>query len=233
MPESLDLNDLYQQWLEIPADRLPPNHYALLGVDDFESDATAIEDAAKARNAYLHQIAAGPQRKIVQEMLGQVAVARRTLLSEEAKNEYDQALREEPAVVDEPPVHEVTEETPHLTPTESAQPVSTSVASPLNDSGKRSGGWTLHLISAGTLIVLVIAVYFYKQYRYDLANPNPVVAPQTTGSGIASGMDEKFSDVLSEIDEQRETGLPEIGERTSEKKKRKKNSSPKKNKKSE
>ena len=66
MADPTDLNSLYQEWLEIPAERLPPNHYALLGLDDFESDKHVIEAAAKSRSAYLHQIAAGPQRKIVQ-----------------------------------------------------------------------------------------------------------------------------------------------------------------------
>jgi hypothetical protein len=62
MPDHSDLNALYHEWLEIPAERLPPNHYALLGLSDFESDTEAIEAAAKSRSVYLHQISAGPQR---------------------------------------------------------------------------------------------------------------------------------------------------------------------------
>lgn len=93
MADSADLNLLYQEWLDIPAERCPPNHYALLGVDDFESDMDAIELAAKSRGAYLHQIASGPNRKIVQDLLGQVAIARRTLLDALSKAQYDESLR--------------------------------------------------------------------------------------------------------------------------------------------
>ena len=70
----------------------PPTHYQLFGIDDFESDQQLIEKSAKERTAHLHQIAAGPQRKIVQKLLNEIAVARRTLLSTEAKAAYDEQL---------------------------------------------------------------------------------------------------------------------------------------------
>ena len=84
--------DHYEEFLLIPAPMRPPTHYQLFGIDDFESDQQLIEKSAKERTAHLHQIAAGPQRKIVQKLLNEIAVARRTLLSTEAKAAYDEQL---------------------------------------------------------------------------------------------------------------------------------------------
>ncbi len=180
MPHLPDLNDLYQDWLEIPARRLPPNHYALLGIDDFESDEEVIEAAAKTRSAYLHQIASGPQRKIVQEMLGQVAIARRTLMSVEAREEYDQSLREVPqdseaasagsagvAGSNDVPGSNATEtgaaegvrRTPggvHRSAVKS-EPVGSSQRS---SGSKQTGDWRVHAISAGVLLVVAVVFYF-------------------------------------------------------------------------
>ena len=86
--------DLYTRWLKIPTEHCPPNHYVLLDVDELTEDVEAIEEAAKKRTAYLHQIAGGPDRKAIQRLLGEVAVARRTLLNEESKADYDQKLSE-------------------------------------------------------------------------------------------------------------------------------------------
>ncbi len=86
--DELDLYDL----LEIDAEFRPPTHYQLLGVNDFETDLEVIAAAAKERGVYLHRIAAGPHRKAVQQLLGEVAVARRTLLNQQSKDAYDQQL---------------------------------------------------------------------------------------------------------------------------------------------
>ena len=89
MEDSAETSEPYHKWLDIPPEFCPPNHYVLLGVDDFSDDTSAIDAAAKSRTASLHQIAAGPDRKIIQRLLGEVAVARRTLLNDTAKAEYD------------------------------------------------------------------------------------------------------------------------------------------------
>ncbi|NND96654.1 MAG: hypothetical protein HKN47_04920 [Pirellulaceae bacterium] len=79
----------YTRWLEIPPEYCPPNYYLLLGVDEFTDDVNAIDEGAKKRTAYLHQIAAGPNRKEIQKLMQEVALARRTLLNAESKSEYD------------------------------------------------------------------------------------------------------------------------------------------------
>lgn len=88
--------DPYYFWLGIPPKDQPPNHYRLLGLDLFESNATAIDNAAERQMIHLRQISTGPRGKIAQELLNQVARARITLLDPAKKAEYDGQLRKPP-----------------------------------------------------------------------------------------------------------------------------------------
>lgn len=160
------LNELYQSWLEIPAERLPPNHYALLGLEDFESDTSAIEQAAKQRGAYLHQIAAGPQRKAVQQLLGQVALARRTLLEDSAKSAYDESLRnpqtvaatdESAAAPSVTPPFQSAMQTKSATQTASAK--SAASFAEQRRRKKKASTWKFHAISASVLLSIVAIVW--------------------------------------------------------------------------
>ncbi|QDV44166.1 hypothetical protein Enr13x_40280 [Stieleria neptunia] len=160
IPDPADLNALYQEWLEIPADRLPPNHYALLGLYDFESDETLIESAAKSRSAYLHQIAAGPRRKIVQEMLGQVAIARRTLLSGESRSAYDESLRSGAATNATPGASTpVAIEPAAAVASESSQRRESTVPRPRT----KASDWKYHGISAAVLLTVVAIVFWVNR----------------------------------------------------------------------
>lgn len=87
----------YSRWLGIPADRLPPNYYVLLGIDEFEVDEDVIEKAAKAKFRELHTLAAtvGPLRQEVEKLIGDVVKARKTLCNPDAKHEYDVSIRKE------------------------------------------------------------------------------------------------------------------------------------------
>ena len=104
MSDSAEMFDPYWEWLEIPPEDQPPNFYRLLGLNDFEDDLAAIDAAAKQTTAYLHPMAAGPNRESVQKLLSEVAKARRTLLGSEAKQAYDQSLQVEPPTPQPPPV---------------------------------------------------------------------------------------------------------------------------------
>lgn len=84
--------DPYEEWLEIPPEEQPPSYYRLLGVEEFEEDLAVIDAASKKRTAYLHPMGSGPERASVHRLLGEVAKARRTLLSEEKKRNYDEQL---------------------------------------------------------------------------------------------------------------------------------------------
>ena len=85
--------DPYYLWLGIPPQEQPPNHYRLLGIAAFESNASVIDSAASRQSTYLHSVAAGPQRQASQKLLTEIAGARRALLNAESKLAYDAELR--------------------------------------------------------------------------------------------------------------------------------------------
>lgn len=85
--------DPYYLWLGIPPQEQPPNHYRLLGIAAFESNASVIDSAASRQSTYLHSVAAGPQRQASQKLLTEIAGARRALLNAESKLAYDAELK--------------------------------------------------------------------------------------------------------------------------------------------
>jgi hypothetical protein len=95
-----DSFDPYYIWLGIPPKDQPPNHYRLLGLQDLEENTDVIDAAANRQTTYLHEMAAGPNRKESQQLLNEVAAARRCLLNPEKKNEYDEKLRADAAAVE-------------------------------------------------------------------------------------------------------------------------------------
>jgi hypothetical protein len=84
--------DPYHKWLGISPKDQPPNHYRLLGVDLFESDADVIDAAANRQMAYLHGCATGGQVALSQQLLNEVATARLCLLDPDKKTRYDALL---------------------------------------------------------------------------------------------------------------------------------------------
>ncbi|MEO1614542.1 MAG: hypothetical protein AAFV88_01750 [Planctomycetota bacterium] len=180
MADSERLDVFYQEWLEIPADRLPPNHYALLGLADFESDVEKIVDAAKSRSAHLHQLASGPQRKIVQQMLGQVAMAKRTLVDPQLRQEYEDSIRT---------VALQQRENSAGQPEDSAKPEQTdsSAATKTARTGRsrsRAGAWKYHAVSAAVLLGIVGIFWFVN--RNPGGRRAAEVSPRESSSSNAS-----------------------------------------------
>lgn len=87
--------DPYHRWLSIPPKDQPPDHYRLLGVERFESDADVIDAAANKQMAYVRSCATGPHMDLSQKILNELAAARVCLLNAEKKAAYDQKLRGE------------------------------------------------------------------------------------------------------------------------------------------
>jgi hypothetical protein len=88
--------DPYYDWLGIPpADSAKggPHHYRLLGLQAFESNPRVIENAADRLMTQLRGFAAGPNGKLSQKLLNEVAAARACLLDEKKKAAYDKPLR--------------------------------------------------------------------------------------------------------------------------------------------
>ena len=77
--------DPYLEWLRIPRDQRPPNHYQLLGLNQFESDPQVIKTAAYQRMTQLKAFAIGPHSLQSQQLLNEVSSARLCLLNAENK----------------------------------------------------------------------------------------------------------------------------------------------------
>ena len=96
--------DPYYEWLGIPAEEQPPNHYRLLGINVFESNPKVIESAVNQRMAYLQQLS-GDQASVddAQRIMGEISRARLTILHKEKKSAYDKSLRNKQSQQSVPP----------------------------------------------------------------------------------------------------------------------------------
>lgn len=85
--------DPYLKWLGIRESSRPINHYRLLGLDLFEDDADVIAMAADRQMSHIRTYQGGPNGDLSQQLLNELARARRCLLMAEKKQEYDAELR--------------------------------------------------------------------------------------------------------------------------------------------
>lgn len=85
--------DPYLKWLGIRDPARPVNYYRLLGLDLYESDKDIISMAADRQMAHIRTYQSGPNGDISQQILNELARARRCLLVEEKKLAYDQELK--------------------------------------------------------------------------------------------------------------------------------------------
>lgn len=87
--------DPYRKWLGIPQHEQPPTHYRLLGIVEFEDDPDVIQNAADRQMAHVRTFQHGQHAQLSQRLLNELAAAKLTLLSEERKAAYDEALLEQ------------------------------------------------------------------------------------------------------------------------------------------
>lgn len=85
--------DPYLKWLGIREISRPINHYRLLGLDLFEDDVDVIAMAADRQMSHIRTYQGGPNGDLSQQILNELARARRCLLRAEKKQEYDEELR--------------------------------------------------------------------------------------------------------------------------------------------
>jgi len=85
--------DPYYKWLAIPPAEQPPNHYRLLALNLFESDADVIATAADQRMAHVRSFQSGQYVDASQRLLNELSSARICLLRPDKKSAYDAALR--------------------------------------------------------------------------------------------------------------------------------------------
>jgi len=75
--------DPYEQWLKIPADHRPPGPHHLVGVNEQETDETAIYQAAMTRYELVRRYVLAPNAEVAeqaQRILGEIAQAMTSLL---------------------------------------------------------------------------------------------------------------------------------------------------------
>jgi hypothetical protein len=131
--------DPYYVWLGIPPKHQPPNHYRLLGIELYEDNADVIDAAANRQTSYLHDMASGPNRKYSQELLNEIAGARRCLLDVERKQKYDDKLRRKSAEENAtPPPSDASSSTPE-DDTASAESPDTAESKAVTSSTDKSG----------------------------------------------------------------------------------------------
>lgn len=85
--------DAYREWLEIPPEEQPADHYRLLGLTRFDSDTGRIAAAADGRMAHVRSRALGRHALASQRILNELAAARLTLTDSRRRASYDLILR--------------------------------------------------------------------------------------------------------------------------------------------
>ena len=87
--------DPYHEWLGIPADEQPANHYRLLGLELFEEDRDVIDSVSLEQIAHIRTFAIGAHSEQSQSLLNELSAARLALLNAVQKADYDQELRQQ------------------------------------------------------------------------------------------------------------------------------------------
>lgn len=85
--------DAYHEWLGIPPEEQPPNHYRLLGLRLFEDNKEVISNAAARQMKYLRTLAVSEHVDLAQKLLNEVAEAKVCLWDAAKKASYDARLR--------------------------------------------------------------------------------------------------------------------------------------------
>ena len=86
--------DPYHEWLGIPPQDQPADHYRLLGISTFESKLSVIENAADRQMTHVRSLQSSKHADVCQQLLNEIAAAKICLLDAQRKAEYDQRLRQ-------------------------------------------------------------------------------------------------------------------------------------------
>ena len=96
--------DLYFQWLGIPPEEQPTDHYRPLSIPRFVPDLDVIENAADRQMVHVRTFQTGSHSELSQRLLNELAAARVCLLNEQSKAVYDAELTESLAAKAPPPL---------------------------------------------------------------------------------------------------------------------------------
>ena len=158
--------DPYLQWLGIRDPERPPNHYRLLGVASYESDADVLINAADRQMSHVRTFQAGKHSAESQRLLNELAAAKVCLLNPGKKAAYDARLRAKQAT-------ELATCTPPALPKSAASAKSHSLIT-----------WFAATLLAVVTLVLagaITAVVYFYNFRGEssggIASARPRVAP--------------------------------------------------------
>src|SRR4030095_8018520 len=90
MPEPFNA---YHEWLGLPPDATSPTYYQILGITEFETDATKIAHAGDRAITLVRSFRPGSNAKEWSRLLDEVNSAKTCLLDAEVKREYDRCLQ--------------------------------------------------------------------------------------------------------------------------------------------
>ena len=158
--------DPYLKWLGIRDSERPPNHYRLLGLDLFESDPEVINGAADRQMSHVRSFQTGPKADVSQALLNELAVARRCLLDDDRRADYDRQLKSGST-------HQATSQAvPPVIPAKIIQP-----ANPVARSRRSRPAWVDLAGWVGGGLTAVVVAYFLINSSW--LNDKPKVADGT------------------------------------------------------
>ena len=85
-------SDDYYRLLGIRVDCIPPSHYQVLGLTEFENSQERIRAAVRKLDSRLRAVIQGPDVARAQQILTQIAAAKICLNNESSKRSYDESL---------------------------------------------------------------------------------------------------------------------------------------------
>ncbi len=179
-----ELFDPYYTWLGIPPQDQPPNYYRLLGLELFETNAGAIENAANRQMSQLRAFSTGEYSQQSEQLLNLVAQAKACLLDPEQRSAYEEQIKANSGCAAQnataiPTIRPLSTVAPGKAKTERAPgsaaeapvssqavtspPVSTAAARLRNS---RRSGWLLPacLVSGGALLALLLLVTLNRKH---------------------------------------------------------------------
>ncbi len=148
--------DPYRKWLGIPEQERPPNHYRLLGIELFESDADVISNAADGRMAQLKNYQSGKYSAYSQKLLNEIATAKVCLLHPARKAEYDRLLGERDQTKDSGG-----EEMMEIAGIPGFAP--THASSYAHRAGRKQSRWLMPLIVTGGAVLFIVFLAFWTR----------------------------------------------------------------------
>ena len=168
--------DPYHEWLGIPPEEQPANHYRLLGLELFEEDRDVIESVSLEQIAHIRTFAIGANSEQSQLLLNELSAARLTLLNAVQKADYDQELRQQ-LNISPPPIEAISDSAQQTVtvPPPSATPrpeVTRSEEIERATSDPNSKQKLYISVGAGialTLVIVVCSIFYLRAQRVNQA----------------------------------------------------------------